>query len=855
MSLSNHEMARLGELLDEALVLTPEQRGVWLDSLSSFDQPLMRTLRDALRFEETGAACALDLPPRIDTGGDEQGSTARRQPGERFGAYELLRPLGSGGMADVWLACRTDGAFERQVALKIPRLRNRPVEMTARFALECNILAALECPGIARLYDAGVDAGGVPYIAMEYVQGEPLVNWCDARSLDEAARIRVFLQVLDVVGHAHERQVIHRDLKPSNILVTGQGEVRLLDFGTARLLQQKPDGASLTRVYGLALTPEYASPELLRGEAIDGRSDIYSLGIVLHELLTGARPAQPMRPGTGEARRLRGGLREVVMTALQPVPGDRYADVASFAAALRPFVDGNSQEPRTRSSSRRHRMAGFATVAVLAIGTVAVVRYGSRPDAAGGEARLPSLAVLPLQALDEGDRALGFGISEGVIRQMSQTGEVTVRPAGSVRQVVATEPDATAAARRLDVDTVLEGSVRRVGDRIHIGVNLLRSDGTSLWTEMFDVQSADLPAAQDTITRQVASRLQLKLTAAQRARLSTRSTANPRAYEYYTRGVYNYDQRERGPAAREQNEATIELFRRALAADPDYAMAHARLAHAYAFHAVFIDPEEQEKWISLAYDEMNQADAIDGQIPETHLARALVLFSNSSGFQAAGAIREVLAARRLDPSIGHDELAGLYHHVGLEDLAEREFQRAFEIDPTSRILARDYVAYFRLLHRPDDYFAALRKFFPGDPPSALYHLMKGELAAAKERIDSPVDGSAHRLDVFHRPYLLALRGERRESEELLSGIIRAFPISDRATDYHHVTYEIACIYAVNGNAPEAMKWLQATADSGFRSHTLFARDPYLDKLRRRPEFERFMANLGAEYARLRTEFH
>ncbi len=206
MRLTNQEMARLGELLDEALPLTLEQRRAWIESLSTEDQPLVRTLRDALLAEEMGAVGLLDRPPRIDTDEADEEEAASRHPGERLGAYELLRLLGSGGMADVWLARRTDGAFERQVALKIPRLQSRPVEMTARFALERNILATLEYPGIARLYDAGVDGSGVPYIAMEYVQGEPLVAWCDARGLDRTARIRVFLQVLDVVAYAHGRR-------------------------------------------------------------------------------------------------------------------------------------------------------------------------------------------------------------------------------------------------------------------------------------------------------------------------------------------------------------------------------------------------------------------------------------------------------------------------------------------------------------------------------------------------------------------------------------------------------------------------------------------------------------------------
>jgi serine/threonine-protein kinase len=173
-------------------------------------------------------------------------------------------------MAEVWLARRADGAFDRQVALKIPCLQGVSTEMAERFARECRILATLEYPGIARLYDAGFDVSGVPYIAMEYVQGQPLTSWCSSGDWTRRAHPD-FLQVLDAVSFAHARNVIHRDLKPSNILVTDQGEVRLLDFGVARLLQAKR-APSLTRSFGRALTPEYASRTAR--EPVDLRSDI-----------------------------------------------------------------------------------------------------------------------------------------------------------------------------------------------------------------------------------------------------------------------------------------------------------------------------------------------------------------------------------------------------------------------------------------------------------------------------------------------------------------------------------------------------------------------------------------------------
>jgi serine/threonine-protein kinase len=193
-------------------------------------------------------------------------------------------------MAEVWLAERADGAFKREVALKLPMLSRLRKDLASRFARERDILAGLEHPNIARMYEAGVSGEGLPYLAMEYVHGEPLTTWCDRHQLGIRERLKLFLQVLDAVQYAHGHQVIHRDIKPSNILVTDSGQVRLLDFGVAKLLAREDEQTELTQLYGRALTPEYASPELVRGDGIEQASDVYSLGVVLYELLCGSRP-------------------------------------------------------------------------------------------------------------------------------------------------------------------------------------------------------------------------------------------------------------------------------------------------------------------------------------------------------------------------------------------------------------------------------------------------------------------------------------------------------------------------------------------------------------------------------------
>jgi protein kinase/serine/threonine-protein kinase len=481
--------------------------------------------------------------------------------------------------------------------------------------------------------------------------------------------------------------------------------------------------------------------------------------------------------------------------------------------------------------------------------------YWFRPDTVAEQPQVRSLAVLPLQSVDANDHALGFGIADAIIRRLSNTGAITVRPASSVRHYLEQETDAKTAAKELAVDSVLEGTVQRVGGHVRIGVSLSRADGTVLWTESFNTQTTDVFAAQDTIAQQVAAQLQLGLTRDQQARLSKRSTSNPVAYDYYTRGVFSYDLRGRSREAADQNETTMDLFKRAIAADPNYALAHASLARTYAFHGLFIKPDEQDRWISLANDEIKRADAIEAQLPETHLARATVLYSDSQGWQAAAAIREARAAQRLNPNLGQHELAEFYNHVGLDDLAEREYQRAFVIDPTSTILSADYVSWHLLLHRPDAFAAARRKYYPDAPLPFLYYIMKGDLDTAQRQVDEALAKGGHEYVPLMQSYLLAFKGDRKGSEQSLAKFIAGMPADrKRANNYHHLVYDIASVYALNGNGTEAMKWLHQCAALGFRSYTLLARDPLLDRIRPLPEFGQFLAEIKTEYDGLRHEF-
>jgi WD40 repeat protein/tRNA A-37 threonylcarbamoyl transferase component Bud32 len=465
MSLSISQLALMSRLLDEALPLDEAGRRAWLQNLAPEHQDLTQALHDALwpQASEHSHYDKLATFPELRFAAQNDSIVASGlQPGTRVGPYELIRLLGAGGMAEVWLARRADGAFKRDVALKLPLLTWMRKDLEQRFARERDILASLEHPNIAHLYDAGVDPQGLPYFALEYVVGTPVTTYCDEQRLSIRARLELFQQVLSAVQYAHANLVIHRDLKPANILVTEEGHVKLLDFGIAKLLSERAtQETDLTHMSGRALTPDYAAPEQIAGTPVTTATDVYALGVMLYELLTGQRPyilkrgsgatleqailqTEPIAPSRAvhsEAalargtsikrlvRDLKGDLDTVVFKALKKPVSERYATAAAFAEDILRFLQGDvvlaqrdTLTYRIVKFTARHWVAmGVVSLLILTLtGGLITTAYEARIASTRLDAVLQEKSRALTQAaaasFREGDVATALGIIFEVLR-------------------------------------------------------------------------------------------------------------------------------------------------------------------------------------------------------------------------------------------------------------------------------------------------------------------------------------------------------------------------------------------------------------------------------------------------------
>jgi len=406
---ANSRFQRLSRLLDEALDLPADGRAEFLQRNAGEDAELLAAARAAL-VEEPNPAGALRqrVAAALAPAADESRSA------ERCGPWRFLQAIGSGGMGEVFLAERADGAFEQRVAVKVLPASVRTRELGQRLERERQILARLEHPNIARLIDGGVAEDGTPYLALEYVEGLPLDRYFAERPLALPDKLAIFLKMCDAVAYAHARLVVHRDLKPTNVLVTREGEVKLLDFGIAKLLEE--DDRGLTRSVDHLLTPRYAAPEQVEGKPATTATDVHALGLLLFELLTGARPfggettsalslareiveREPARPSQLARSTLSRGtardLDEICLKALRKNPEERYVSVLALADDVRRSLAGypvaalaGARLYRARKFVARHRLAfAAATLAFAGLATGLLVALSQRDRARASEAQ------------------------------------------------------------------------------------------------------------------------------------------------------------------------------------------------------------------------------------------------------------------------------------------------------------------------------------------------------------------------------------------------------------------------------------------------------------------------------------
>lgn len=519
-------------------------------------------------------------------------------------------------------------------------------------------------------------------------------------------------------------------------------------------------------------------------------------------------------------------------------------------------ADGSDKARQTASSAeyiftgiKRHKFAASAILIVLLTATIALVSLNYLRQPAAEKTPPKSIAVLPFKSLnpEAGDQYLGLGIADSIIAKTSRIDGLTVRPTSAVRRYLDTETDSLEAAREQKVDAVLDGTIQQSGERLRVSVNLLNAaDGASLWAETFDLNFNDIFKMQDEISRQIAARLRLRLAESKMAR---HDSANPEAYKYFAKGMYHFINTNAYLSSRPEADLAVDLFKKAIELDPDYALAHAQLGYTYTKIAVFL--EENPAWIEQAKQELAIAERLNPQLAEVHAARYFIAFSQYEGWRVETAFRELRLAQEIDPNVAHTELGDLGNHVGLEDKAIEEFETALRIDPNNDYIKGGYIQEFMQQNRPD-FALELSKRFYNRGPDSQYYLEKmmakeAEPLIAQQLQKNPVPEFVRIEQIL----LLALQGKHDEAQAAATDFIGKVR---KNRGYHHFTYYVARVFAQGGKSAEALKYLRYTAENGFPCYPLFERDPYLDPIRKDAEFVKFLAEMKERWEGYRRSF-
>jgi non-specific serine/threonine protein kinase len=775
----------------------------------------------------------------------------QQSPGQAFpdlgDRYVISRLLGQGAMGQVFVA--RDRKLGRDVAIKVLAPGVRDEGQLRRFEQEARAAGSLDHPNVLAVHDVGSHQGA-PFIISELLHGSTLRERLSGGALPAETAAAWARQLAQGLAAAHEKGVIHRDLKPENLFLTEDGRLKILDFGIAKLVPPSTlENGPKTATGSVLGTLAYMSPEQVRGERADFRSDIFACGSILHEMLAGQGPfdretaidtahavvhdAPPALPAG-----VPGALAGVVKRCLEKDPALRFQVARELAGALA------AKAPTARGSRWIFAVAGATALLLLA---AALVLWRARPHAPAGS-DLRRLAVLPLANISPqaSDEYFAEGMTEQLISTLSQISGLRVIARTSVARYKAAQADVAEIGRRLGVRWLLEGSVRKDGDRLRITVQLIDVEGQEhLWSEDYDRQVKDVFAIQTDVARRVGQALRVRLGPA----AQPPPTANPEALDAYLRGVYFLGASQRGHNEEAATDSAIAMFRRATEIDPGFAPAYSKLARTYSYKFFAMDPDP--RWEQAAFVAAERALAIDGNLAEAHVTRANLAWTLSNHFPHQRVIRELRTALVLNPSLidAHDSLGSAYLHIGLFEQALAELDAAMLFDPGNEY-APPRIA--RIHSYQGKYEQALGEFrgtqgWEIETALVLDHLGRREEALAL--LDSTLAATAPqrrslRADLeSSRAVILASLGRRGEAEKSIG---RAM-LGQGTSHFHHAEYGIASAYALLGDRQQALKWLEQTAEDGLPCYPLFERDPNLAKLRGDPRFAALLGKLKMQW--------